>query len=75
MINWTEADNRMQAHLTTTDRINRQAWHRDADRPGDGSASGAGARFETRTRATFRGASALYRAACLLLAMPLHRGA
>jgi hypothetical protein len=74
MINQTEADNRMRAHLSTTDRINRQAWRRVADRSSD-RVGRAGARLEPRTRATFRGAFALRRAAGRLLALPLRRGA
>jgi hypothetical protein len=75
MINWTEADNRMQAHLTTIDRVNRQGWHQDADRSGDLLALGVGARLGRRVAGTVRVASALCRAAGRLLAVPTHRGA
>jgi hypothetical protein len=33
MINWTDADNRMQTHLATTDRINRRVWEAEGDAP------------------------------------------
>ena len=75
MINWTEADNRMQAHRTTTDRINRQGWHQDADRSGERFGRNAGGRVGHRLVAAVRSAPALCRAAGRLLAVPTHRGA
>ena len=38
MINWTDADNRMQAHFTTTDRIDRHGWQATCDAPSHGRA-------------------------------------
>jgi hypothetical protein len=75
MINWTDTDNRMQAHRMTTERANRQAsrWH--ADRSGEPDARSAGAPLEPRPRATFKGAWALCRAAGRRLALPIPRGA
>ena len=75
MMNWIEADNHIQAHFTTADRINRQAWLRSAGPSGDRFADGASARLTPRSRATFRGAVALCRHAGRVLALPLHRGA
>ena len=75
MINWTEADNRLQAHRTTTDRVNRQGWRQDADRSGDPLAFGVGARLGRGVAGAVRVASALGRAAGRLLAVPTHRGA
>lgn len=74
MINWTETDNRLQAHLTTTDRINRQAWHWEAARSGDRVAVGTRPRFGHRLGGAARAVPALCRAAGRLLAVPTHRG-
>lgn len=74
MINSTDADNRMQAHLTTTDRINRQGWHWDADRSGDRFSRSTGLRIGRSVIGAVREAPALCRAAGRLLALPNHRG-
>lgn len=75
MINWTEADNRMNAHFTTTDRVNRQGWRRDTDLSDDPSANEANSELGHRIPTAFHRASGLRRAAGKVLAMPLHRGA
>jgi hypothetical protein len=75
MINWTEADNRMNAHFTTTDRVNRQGWRQVADRSGDRPASQANTTLSHRTSPAVHRLSGLCRAAGKLLAVPLHRGA
>ncbi|MEA2513466.1 MAG: hypothetical protein QOJ59_2953 [Thermomicrobiales bacterium] len=74
MIDLTELDRRLQAHLTTTDRINRQAWHWYADRSGDRGAVGTRPRFGRRLGGAVRAVPALCRAAGRLLALPNHRG-
>jgi hypothetical protein len=75
MINWTEADNRTRAHLTTTDRINRQAWIRYADGPGDRFVSIDNSTLSPRIPTALHRVTGLCRAASKVLAVPLHRKA
>ena len=75
MCNWTEAENRMQAHHTTTDRINRQGWHQDADRSVERFSRNARGRVGLHLVGAVRSVTALCRAAGRLLAVPTHRGA
>jgi hypothetical protein len=75
MIDWTEAENRMQAHYTTTDRINRQGWHQDADRSDKRFGRTTGGRVGHRLVGAVRSAPTLCRTAGRLFAVPTHWGA
>jgi hypothetical protein len=73
MIVLTEVENRMQAHGTTIDRVNRQGWHRDPGRTGDRCAAGIRARRGCRLVGAVEVVPVLCRAAGRLLVLPNHR--
>jgi hypothetical protein len=74
MIDWTEAENRMQAYRTNSERIDRQGWHQDVDRSSGRPASSAGGWLGRHLVSAVRNAPALCRTAGRLLTVPTHRG-